>query len=82
LLVDEPSLKIARVNTSVTERGVPVMDLHHLVGTPGETFHVVEHHEMGLFSVRRMMDAFDSAGLAPTYDPDGLTGRGLYIGVQ
>jgi len=50
LFIDDPELKIARVSTSFTENKVSVFDLHHLIGTPEGTEHVVEHHEMGLAS--------------------------------
>jgi len=79
LFVDEPELKIARVNTSLTEGRVSVFDLHHLIGTPQGTEHVVEHHELGLYTVDEMTEAFASAGLDVRYDSEGLTGRGLYI---
>ncbi len=82
LLVDEPELKIARINTSETRNGRSVFDLHHLIGTPEGTRHVVEHHEMGLFTVQDMTSAFEAAGLDVTHDPKGITGRGLYLGVR
>ncbi len=82
MFIDEPDLKIARVNTSLTKGRLSVFDLHHLIGTPEGTFHVVEHHEMGLYSIEQMVAAFESSGLETTYDPDGLTGRGLYVGVR
>jgi SAM-dependent methyltransferase len=80
LFIDDPELKIARINTSFVEGKVSIFDLHHLIGTPEGTEHVVEHHEMGLFEKEEMISAMEEAGLAVEYDPDGLTGRGLYIG--
>jgi ubiquinone/menaquinone biosynthesis C-methylase UbiE len=44
-------------------------------GTRQET----EVHELGLFTVEEMLDAFRAAGLQATYDPAGLIGRGLYV---
>ncbi len=82
MFIDEPDLKIARVNTSVTQGRLSVFDLHHLIGTAEKTFHFVEHHEMGLYTVDEMTGAFEAAGLSATYEPDGLTGRGLYITVR
>ncbi len=79
LFIDEPQLKIARVNTSFTEGRVSVFDLHHLIGTPEKTEHVVEHHELGLYTVDEMTGAFSAVGLDVRYDPEGLTGRGLYV---
>lgn len=80
LYIDEPELKIARVNTSLEKDGVSILDMHHLIGTPRETEHVLERHELGLFTVEETMAAITEAGLLVSHDPQGLTGRGLYIG--
>ena len=80
MYIDEPELKIARINTSFVKDNVSIFDLHHLVGTPEKTEHLVEHHELGLFEVEEMISAMENAGLTVKHDVDGLTGRGLYIG--
>lgn len=80
LFIDEPELKIARVNTSFVDGHISYFDLHHLVGTPKGTKHFVEHHELGLFETDELESVFTEAGLDVTYDPEGLTGRGLFIG--
>jgi len=82
MFIDDPDLKIARINTSLTRGRLSIFDLHHLVGTPEETFHFVEHHEMGLYTEGEMTAAFEAAGLATSYDPEGLTGRGIYLGIR
>jgi len=78
--IDEPELKIARINASFAEGRLSYFDLHHLVGTPEGTEHFVERHEMGLFEQSEMAAAFENAGLEVSYDKEGLIGRGLYIG--
>lgn len=78
--IDEPELKIARVNTSFVDGRLSYFDLHHLIGTPEGTEHFVERHELGLFETQEMSAAFAEEGLEVTYDAEGLTGRGLYIG--
>jgi ubiquinone/menaquinone biosynthesis C-methylase UbiE len=80
LLVDEPELKIARVNTSFVRGRLSYFDLHYLIGTPEGTEHAVERHELGLFTREEMLAAFQAAGLEVRYDEEGLTGRGLYVG--
>jgi len=80
MLVDEAELKIARVNTSFVNGRISHFDLHHLIGTPEGTSHFVEHHELGLFEIDEMKQLFTDAGLSVTYDPEGITGRGLYVG--
>jgi SAM-dependent methyltransferase len=80
MLIDEPELKIARLNTSFAEGRLSYFDFHYLIATPGGTEHLVERHELGLFERDEMKAAFDAAGLHVSYDADGLTGRGLWIG--
>ncbi len=78
--VDQPELKIARMNISKTRGRLSVMDMHHLVATPKRVEHFVEKLVMGLFTHDEYLDAFRSAKLETIYDPEGLMGRGLYIG--
>ena len=78
--IDEPELKIARVNTSFVEGSISLFDMHYLIGTPEGTDHYIERHELGLFTVDEMKTAFESAGLEVSYQEDGLMGRGSYIG--
>lgn len=78
--IDEPELKIARMNTSSVKESISILDMHYLIGTPDGTDHYVEKHELGLFTVDEMKTAFKSEDLKVTYREDGLMGRGLYIG--
>jgi ubiquinone/menaquinone biosynthesis C-methylase UbiE len=80
LFIDEPELKIARVNASFARGRLSYFDFHYLIGTPEGTEHAVEHHELGLFEQDEMVAAFQAAGLQVHYDEEGLTGRGLYVG--
>jgi SAM-dependent methyltransferase len=80
LFVDEPELKIARVNTSYQEDRLSYFDLHYLIGTPQKTEYFVESHKLGLFEKEEMEEAFVNAGLLVAYDEQGLIGRGLYTG--
>jgi len=77
--VDEPQLKIARASTSLSEGRLSYFDLHYLIATPQGTEHRVERHELGLFTRDEMETAFVAAGMSVHYDPEGLTGRGLYL---
>jgi SAM-dependent methyltransferase len=78
--IDEPDLKMARINTSFVEGRLSSMDMHYLIGTPAGTEHYVERHELGLFTSDEMTHALTTCGLEVAYDATGLTGRGLYIG--
>lgn len=77
--------KICRMNLSEPAaqqegRLVTVLNFHYLAGTAEGVAHFTERHEMGLFTVAEMKDAFREAGFTVTYDEQGLTGRGLYVG--
>ena len=78
--IDEPHLKIVRMNTSGVEGRLSIMDMHYLIGTPEGTEHYVERHALGLFTTAEMTHTLTTCGLEVTYDAEGLTGRGLYIG--
>lgn len=80
LFIDEPEIKIARVNTSFQEGRLSYFDLHYLIGTIEGTEHFVERHELGLFETDEMRAEIEGAGLEVTYDAEGLTGRGLFVG--
>lgn len=78
--VDEPDLKVARMNISKIEDGLSILDFHYLVATPDGAEYFNERHELGLFSHEDYLAAFQASGLETFHDPEGLMGRGLYIG--
>ena len=77
--VDEPDLKIARMNSGRIEGTLSILDFHYLVGTPDGFSYFTERHEAGLFTHDEYLNAFRAAGLTVEHDPEGLMGRGLYI---
>jgi len=82
LTVDEPDLKVARISMTGKRGMTSLLDFHYLVATPGGVESVVEHLELELFTHDETMAAFERAGLDVFYDEQGLTGRGLYVGVR
>ena len=79
--VDEPDLKIVRMNSSSVEGTLSILDFHYLVGTPDGFSYFTERHEMGLFTHDEYLDALRAAGLTVAFEPKGFVGRGLYIGM-
>jgi SAM-dependent methyltransferase len=81
VFVDEPELKIARVNAVDVQGNQSIMEMHYIVGRPDGVEHFTELHELTLFTDEEMLAAFRTAGLDVEHDPEGPMGRGLYIGV-
>jgi SAM-dependent methyltransferase len=82
LFVDQPDLKLARLNVSAVEGNVAMLDFHYLVATPEGVEHFTEHHELGLFTEEEYRAAFMQAGLEVHHVSEWLEGRGMYIGVR
>ena len=78
--VDEQELKIARVNAGAPVGEEVAIDMHYLVGTPAGVEYIVEPHVLGLYTHDEYLDAFRAAGLEAEHEPEGLMGRGLYLG--
>ncbi|MGZ4248465.1 MAG: class I SAM-dependent methyltransferase [Solirubrobacteraceae bacterium] len=82
LSVDQPDLRIARMNVNSRDAKLAIVDFHFLVGTQTGVQHFTERHELGLFTDDEYRTALSGAGLHVAYEPDGLTGRGLYIATK
>ena len=82
LFVDQPELKISRMNISEVEDNLSFFTFHYTVGTPQGIEYFTERHELGLFSHEKYLEAFYKAELEVIHDPEGLDGRGLYIGLK
>jgi SAM-dependent methyltransferase len=73
-------LAAARVILSDREEDVSIIEMHYVLATLDAVEYVDEVHRMGLFTREQYRGAFEAAGLR--YErADGLTGRGLHIGV-
>jgi SAM-dependent methyltransferase len=64
LAVDEPDLKIARLNVSGREGRLAIMEFVYLVATPDGVSHFSERHEAALFTDDEYRQAFSAANLA------------------
>jgi|SRR5436190_12381880 len=83
-LIDQPDLKIARMNIAEAEDGLAVLNFHYLVATPEGIEHFTERLELGMFTHEDYLDAFRASGLEVVYDSmDGEPrGRGMLVGRQ
>ena len=79
--VDQPDLKIARMDVSAPRGPVIPIEFHYMVGTPEGITYFTEHHEIAMFTHEEYVAAFRAAGLEPEHEAEGLMGRGLYVAV-
>ncbi len=80
--VDQPDLKIIRMNLSGLGGKISILNFHYMVGTPKGINYFSERHELGLFTHAEYQTAFQRAGLDVRHDREGIYGRGLYIGIK
>ena len=80
--VDKSDRKIVRMSHSRKKGRVSIIHFEYLIGTPKGIDHIVEQLDLGLFSHAEYMEALKKAGLNITHDPEGIYGRGLYIGTK
>ncbi len=79
-IVDREDLKISRVNRTEIRGRISWMEFQYLVADPDEIRHLKEVHELGLFTEEEMFEALRAGGFQEVeFDPEGITGRGLYI---
>ncbi len=79
LFVDQPDLKIARMNISEVKDRLSSFTFHYLIATSRGVEHFTERHRLGLFTRDEYLQAFRDANLEVFHDEQGLDGRGLYI---
>lgn len=82
VFVNEPKLKVVRMNRTAVKGRISILDFHYLIGTPQGIDYFREHDEFGLFTHDQYSRSFRAAGLKVVYDPKGLIGRGLCIGIK
>lgn len=78
--VELDDLKIARMSRVERTGERTAIRFDYLVGSTDGVEHIAEEHLTWLFTRRQYEEAFLAAGLGVLYDPDGVDGRGLYIG--
>lgn len=77
---ETPQRKICRATLTEIDGTVSRLRFEYLVAEATGITRASETHELGLFTRDEMAGAFAGAGLDCEYLPEGLTGRGLYVG--
>lgn len=82
LCVDQPDLKVTRMAWGEMKDARVHFEFHHLIGRSAGVEYLVEPHDVSLFTDNEYLGAFDRAGLSSWHDPEGLEGRGLFVGLK
>jgi hypothetical protein len=71
---------LVRMSHSGTDGRRSRIRMHYLLGDPTGIRHFEDQHDLALFTHDEYEQALTSAGGRVTFQPDGPTGRGLYLG--
>lgn len=80
--VELEDMKIARMARVERAGSRTTILFHYVIGTAEGIEHIEEEHLTWLFTQDQYEDAFRAAGLSVRHDPEGVDGRGLYIGTK
>lgn len=80
--VDNPDMKVARMNISGQDGDISTLNFEYLVATKGGFERFSEQHELGLFTTQQIEETLRREGFTVIYDPVGLRGRGLFIATK
>jgi SAM-dependent methyltransferase len=80
-VVEDGDRKLVRVIASSRDGAMSTLRVHYAVAAGGEVVSADERHQLRLFTHDEYAAAFLAAGLDTSWDPEGLIGRGLLIGV-
>jgi SAM-dependent methyltransferase len=76
---ETPAVRVVRKATTEISDRLSRLRFEYTIDTKGQTRHATEVHELGLFTVEEMLEAFAAAGLDARHDAQGLMDRGLYV---
>lgn len=75
-------IAVARVTKTSRSGATTLLEMHHLVATSEGVEHLVDRHEMTLFTADEYEHAFEAAGLAWERFDSPMPGRDRYLGVN
>ncbi|MBX3172738.1 MAG: class I SAM-dependent methyltransferase [Candidatus Eremiobacteraeota bacterium] len=75
-------IKLVRMSRLQIEGNVSICQFRYLIGTASEIRQESEDHRLTLFTLPEYQKALEDAGFEFHWDEQGLTGRGLLIGIK
>ena len=75
-------LAVARVGRSERQGTKTILELHHLVGSASSVDHLVDRHELTLFTDQEYREAFAAAGLRVETAESPMADRDRYVGTR
>lgn len=76
---ESQGVKVSRHSRTVIDGRQSRLLFDYEIDEHGKVRHMSEVHELGLFTTEELTGAFRAAGLDVQHDPEGLTGRGLFV---
>lgn len=80
--VNEPELKLTRMNTSKRKGNIATYDFHFLIGEKGKIRYFVDRMQLGMYESRKVLNIMNKAGLKAEFLKKRRVYRGVYIGVK
>jgi SAM-dependent methyltransferase len=82
LAAEQSGVAVARVALSGRRGRISTVEMQYLVATPDGIVQFAEDLEFGLFTNDEMRRVLEATGLSVVHDPEGLIGRGLWLGMR
>lgn len=81
-VIDEPGLKLTRMNRSKRRGNIAIYDFHFLVGEKGKIRYFVQNIELGMFESGNVLTMMKNAGFSAKFFRKKNEYRGRYIAVK
>ncbi len=81
-VIDEPGLKLTRMNRSKRRGNIAIYDFHFLVGEKGKIRYFVQNIELGMFESGKVLKMMKNAGLKAKFLRKKTEYRGRYIAIK
>jgi ubiquinone/menaquinone biosynthesis C-methylase UbiE len=82
VVLEDDDMKLVRVRVFRVYGTMSELVMHYVCARDGEIVTKTERHQVAMFTRAELVDAAAAAGIEASWDSDGLTGRGLLVGVR